>query len=228
MTEQSARRGRGSAGVRPDDRDAFGRETKSSRVLPRRVDRRFMRHRLAMAGLAVFLGDRAAGDLRAGRRAARPGRDRPAGAQPGPELGPLVRHRPHGPRHVCAGRLRRARLAGRRCRRGGRSRSSVGVVLGAIAGYFGGRVDNLIMRFTDVMMTFPPVVIILTVAAIAGPGVRNTMLVIGLAQLAGALPVGAGEVPGGARAGVRHGRARARRADRIGSSAATRCRTRST
>ena len=51
---------------------------------------------------------------------------------------------------------------------------------GALAGFFGGRVDSLIMRFTDVMMTFPPIVIILTLAAIAGPGVGNTMLVIGL------------------------------------------------
>jgi peptide/nickel transport system permease protein len=57
---------------------------------------------------------------------------------------------------------------------------AVAVVLGSTAGFFGGRVDNVIMRITDVMMTFPPVVIILTVSAIAGPGVRNTMLVIGL------------------------------------------------
>lgn len=55
----------------------------------------------------------------------------------------------------------------------------IGALLGAIAGYRGGLIDATIMRFTDVMMTFPPVVIILTVAAIAGPGVRNTMLVIG-------------------------------------------------
>jgi len=57
---------------------------------------------------------------------------------------------------------------------------SVGALLGAVAGYFGGKVDSLIMRFTDVIMTFPPVIIILTVAAIAGPGVFKTILVIGL------------------------------------------------
>ncbi len=57
---------------------------------------------------------------------------------------------------------------------------AIGAVLGATAGFFGGWVDSLVMRFTDVMMTFPPIVIILTVAALAGPGVRNTMLVIGL------------------------------------------------
>ncbi|MEA2510929.1 MAG: peptide/nickel transport system permease protein [Thermomicrobiales bacterium] len=57
---------------------------------------------------------------------------------------------------------------------------AIGALLGALAGFFGGRVDSLVMRFTDVIMTFPPIVIILTVAALAGPGVRNTMLVIGL------------------------------------------------
>jgi peptide/nickel transport system permease protein len=57
---------------------------------------------------------------------------------------------------------------------------AVGALLGSIAGFFGRWVDTVIMRFTDVIMTFPPVIIILTVAAIAGPGVGKTMLVIGL------------------------------------------------
>jgi peptide/nickel transport system permease protein len=56
----------------------------------------------------------------------------------------------------------------------------IAVVLGSIAGFFGGKVDMLIMRFTDVIMTFPPVVIFVTVAALAGPGIENTILVIGL------------------------------------------------
>ncbi len=57
---------------------------------------------------------------------------------------------------------------------------SVGALLGSVAGFFGKWVDSAIMRFTDVIMTFPPVIIILTVAAIAGPGVGKTILVIGL------------------------------------------------
>jgi len=56
----------------------------------------------------------------------------------------------------------------------------IAMVLGASAGFFGGKVDTIIMRFTDVMMTFPPVVIFVAVAAAAGPGLRNTILVIGL------------------------------------------------
>lgn len=56
----------------------------------------------------------------------------------------------------------------------------VGALLGAIAGYQGGHFDSLIMRFTDVMMTFPPIIIILTVAAITGPGLWKTVMLIGL------------------------------------------------
>jgi peptide/nickel transport system permease protein len=57
---------------------------------------------------------------------------------------------------------------------------TLGTLLGAVAGFFGGWADTILMRLTDVMMTFPPVIIILTVAAIAGPGVGKTILVIGL------------------------------------------------
>lgn len=56
----------------------------------------------------------------------------------------------------------------------------VGAVLGAIAGYFGGIWDSIIMRATDVVMTFPAIVAILTLSAIVGPGVRNIIIIIGL------------------------------------------------
>jgi peptide/nickel transport system permease protein len=56
----------------------------------------------------------------------------------------------------------------------------IAITLGSLAGFFGGKVDMIIMRFTDVIMTFPPVVIFVTVAALAGPGLQNTILVIGL------------------------------------------------
>lgn len=55
----------------------------------------------------------------------------------------------------------------------------IGVFLGSISGYFGKATDMIIMRFTDVMMTFPPLIIMLTVAAIAGPGILNVILIIG-------------------------------------------------
>jgi peptide/nickel transport system permease protein len=56
-----------------------------------------------------------------------------------------------------------------------------GLAIGiALAGFFGGWVDGLIMRFTDVVMTFPPIIIILTVVALTGPGIVKTLLIIGL------------------------------------------------
>lgn len=56
----------------------------------------------------------------------------------------------------------------------------IGTLFGGVSGFFRGASDWIIMRVTDVGMTFPPVVIILTLAAIVGPGVRNTILIIGL------------------------------------------------
>jgi peptide/nickel transport system permease protein len=56
----------------------------------------------------------------------------------------------------------------------------IGATLGAIAGYYGRWVDGLIMRFTDMVMTFPPIVIILTLVALTGPGIGKTMVIIGL------------------------------------------------
>ena len=73
---------------------------------------------------------------------------------------------------------------------------SVGALLGAVAGYFGGKIDSLIMRFTDVIMTFPSVIIILTVAAIAGPGIYKTILVIGLLNWPIPCRIGSGKVSG--------------------------------
>lgn len=54
-----------------------------------------------------------------------------------------------------------------------------GVILGACAGFFGGRVDNVIMRITDVFMCFPFYVIAITMAAIWGSGMLNIMLISG-------------------------------------------------
>lgn len=56
----------------------------------------------------------------------------------------------------------------------------IGIILGSIAGYAGGKVDMILMRVTDMFMTFPSLVIIITVAAAMGPSVYNAMLVIGL------------------------------------------------
>lgn len=56
----------------------------------------------------------------------------------------------------------------------------IGILVGGLAGYAGGWVDMALMRFTDMVMTFPSLVIIITVASALGPSIYNTMLVIGI------------------------------------------------
>lgn len=56
----------------------------------------------------------------------------------------------------------------------------LGTLLGGLSGFFRGITDWVVMRATDVAMTFPTIVIMLTVAAIVGPGVWNSILIIGL------------------------------------------------
>jgi peptide/nickel transport system permease protein len=56
----------------------------------------------------------------------------------------------------------------------------IGTILGSIAGYYGGMVDALIMRLTDIVMCFPLLIIIITVVALVGASLFNIMAVIGL------------------------------------------------
>ena len=61
----------------------------------------------------------------------------------------------------------------------------VGVILGALAGYYGGKVEALIMRFTDMMLCFPTFFLILAVIALLEPSILNIMAVIGLTSWMG-------------------------------------------
>jgi peptide/nickel transport system permease protein len=54
----------------------------------------------------------------------------------------------------------------------------VGCVLGAIAGFFGGAVDAVIMRVADVTMAFPAILLAMAVAAALGPGLNNALVAI--------------------------------------------------
>lgn len=56
----------------------------------------------------------------------------------------------------------------------------IGIILGALAGYFGGRVDLLISRAIEVMLLFPTFFLILTLVGLIGPSVYIIMVVIGL------------------------------------------------
>ena len=57
---------------------------------------------------------------------------------------------------------------------------TIGTVLGAIAGYYGKWVDAVIMRLTDVFMSFPYLMVILVLVSILGPSLLNIIVVIGL------------------------------------------------
>jgi len=63
--------------------------------------------------------------------------------------------------------------------------TAIGLALGAAAGYYGGWVDSLAMRFCDLMLCFPSMFLILAVIAILEPSVWNVMIVIGLTSWMG-------------------------------------------
>ena len=61
----------------------------------------------------------------------------------------------------------------------------IGVVLGLIAGYFGGVADMIIMRFTDMVMSFPYILLVLVAASIFKPGLWNIILILGFVDWPG-------------------------------------------
>lgn len=56
----------------------------------------------------------------------------------------------------------------------------VGTLLGAIAGYMGGWVDNLIMRFLDVLLAFPSLLLAIAIVSVLGKGLQNALLAIAI------------------------------------------------
>lgn len=61
----------------------------------------------------------------------------------------------------------------------------IGMIIGAFSGYYGGVVDEIIMRFVDLMMCFPTFFLILAVIAVLEPSIWNIMIVIGLTSWMG-------------------------------------------
>lgn len=59
----------------------------------------------------------------------------------------------------------------------------VGGVLGAIAGYYGGKVDDIIMRFMDILLSIPQILLAVTIAAALGPGLLNLTIAVGIANI---------------------------------------------
>lgn len=56
----------------------------------------------------------------------------------------------------------------------------VGLIIGTVAGYFGGWVDSILMRITDIFLAFPKLILALALVAVLGPGMVNAVLAIAL------------------------------------------------
>jgi len=61
----------------------------------------------------------------------------------------------------------------------------IGILVGAISGYYGRWIDTVLMRFVDIMLCFPSFFLILTVVALLGPSLFKVMVVIGITSWMG-------------------------------------------
>lgn len=59
----------------------------------------------------------------------------------------------------------------------------IGTVLGALGGYFGGWIDNIIMRVMDVLLAFPSLLLAIAIVTVIGPGLINALLAIGIVSI---------------------------------------------
>jgi peptide/nickel transport system permease protein len=59
---------------------------------------------------------------------------------------------------------------------------TLGTLLGMMAGYFGGRIDDVIMRITDIQLAFPFILLAIMFLVVLGPGVINLILILGIGQ----------------------------------------------
>jgi peptide/nickel transport system permease protein len=58
----------------------------------------------------------------------------------------------------------------------------LGTTLGMLAGYFGGPLDDIIMRLADIQLAFPFILLTIMMLVVLGPGVANLVLVLGISQ----------------------------------------------
>ena len=61
----------------------------------------------------------------------------------------------------------------------------VGAPLGLVSGYYGGRLDGLVMRVMDVLLAFPGILLALAIASVLVPGLTNVMIAVGLSAVPG-------------------------------------------
>jgi peptide/nickel transport system permease protein len=56
----------------------------------------------------------------------------------------------------------------------------LGVFIGLLAGFFGGKMDTVVMRLIDILMAFPAILLAITIVASLGPGLRNSMIAVSI------------------------------------------------
>lgn len=61
----------------------------------------------------------------------------------------------------------------------------IGIILGAIAGYFGGQVDNVLMRFLDIVQAIPGMLLMIVISAVLGSGFINTVIALSVSSIPG-------------------------------------------
>jgi peptide/nickel transport system permease protein len=71
---------------------------------------------------------------------------------------------------------------------------TIGTLIGAIAGYMGGKVDAALMRFTDMVLAFPRLVLLIMIVALFSPSITVIILVLGLTQWPGTTRIVRGDV----------------------------------
>ena len=63
--------------------------------------------------------------------------------------------------------------------------ATFGIIIGAIAGYFGGQVDNVIMRLLDIVQAIPGMLLMIVISAVLGPGFFNTIIAMSVGSIPG-------------------------------------------
>ncbi len=63
--------------------------------------------------------------------------------------------------------------------------ATIGILLGLVSGYYGSLLDTLIMRFIDILLAFPRILLALTIVGMLGPGLLNVMIAVGIAGITG-------------------------------------------
>ena len=60
---------------------------------------------------------------------------------------------------------------------------TIGSIIGSVSGYYGGTVDNVLMRIMDVILAVPNILMAISIVAALGPGMRNLLIAMSLAQI---------------------------------------------